>query len=204
MATGKRVADVAEQVVAAKRQGLKTISIGLVTWDLTEFGMCARFVRECHEAALQHSEQTWPYRGLRALEVNEKLRAAGLTVRDRARGDVICFSGGEFGHVVIWLGGGMVAENTISGKRGTPRVKGHKISALADIGESRIIGWYRPLPLPEVKPPDDGLALAPWEVAARSWAMSLGLTDGKRPCEPMTRVEVWETLRRLQHETHPP
>ncbi len=40
----------------------------------------------------------------------------------------------------------MVAENTPSGTRGVPLAKGHKITPLASIGESRIVGWFRPLP----------------------------------------------------------
>lgn len=146
MATGKDVADVAEKVVGYRRAGLRSCVVGLVTFDITESGMCARFVRECHEAALGHAEQTWPYRGARALDVNDNLKAAGLTVTDRQRGDVVCFSGGEYGHIVVWLGDGLVAENTSSSKRGDPRAAGTKITPLADIGTSRIIGWYRPLP----------------------------------------------------------
>ncbi len=131
MATGTDVANVAEQVVGAKRKRLRTISLGLVTFNLTESGMCARFVRECHEAALQHAEQTWPYRGDRALAVNANLKAAGLPVKDRQRGDVICFSGGECGHIVIYLGAGLVAENTSSGKRGTPRDRLRRTTGVA-------------------------------------------------------------------------
>lgn len=37
----------------------------------------------------------------------------------------------------------------------------------------------------------------PWYAEARDWAMEQGITtDGDRPDEPMTRAEMWETLRR--------
>ncbi len=206
MATGNDVADIAEQVVAARRRGLTSFKVGKVTLNLTESGMCARFVRQCHEAAMGQGEQTWPYRGDRALAVNANLLAAGLGVGDRRRGDVICFVGGEYGHIVIWLGDGMVAENTISGKRGNPRDPGTKITPLVEIGTARIIGWYRPLPMcpPAIPVVPDAGVLTLWETHALEWGMTLGVTDGTRPHEKATRVEVVEMLRRLQQATHAP
>jgi len=37
-----------------------------------------------------------------------------------------------------------------------------------------------------------------WYKDARTWAVSVGITDGSRPEEPCTRAEIWEMLYRMQ------
>jgi len=170
MATGKDVADVAERVVAAKRVGKKSLTIGRVIFNLTESGWCDRFVRECHEAAAGGAEYTWDYRAATAKETTILLAKAGIAVTDRQRGDVVCFRYEPYGHIAIWLGDGMVAENTSSGTRGVPLAKGHKITPLASVGESRIVGWFRPLPA-AIAP-----ALHPFETAWQ-WAKEMELVN---------------------------
>jgi len=39
-------------------------------------------------------------------------------------------------------------------------------------------------------------ALADWEENARKWAIDNGVSTGERPLEQVTRVELWETLRK--------
>lgn len=47
---------------------------------------------------------------------------------------------------------------------------------------------------------DDGSpirqALGDWKDAAREFAMSNGISNGERPLDELTRVELWETLRK--------
>lgn len=46
--------------------------------------------------------------------------------------------------------------------------------------------------------PDWSLAPAEkWNEAARAWGMGLGITDGTRPADPVTREECWAMLQRL-------
>ncbi len=37
----------------------------------------------------------------------------------------------------------------------------------------------------------------PWYGSAQKWAVELGISDGSRPLEKVTRAEVWEMLKRL-------
>mgnify|MGYP001565152351 CR=1 FL=1 len=168
------VADVAEAVVTAKRKGADSINIGRVTFTLHDTGLCARFVRECHEAVLGLAEYAWSYAAANAIGMEAKLKAAGLAVAPPRRGDVVAFNRGSGvnGHIAIYLGNGQVAENTISGKRGNPLVAGHKITPLASIGEARVTGYYRPLPIVDTSP----VAQHEFEVAWR-WAKDYGIVN---------------------------
>lgn len=38
--------------------------------------------------------------------------------------------------------------------------------------------------------------LSDWEKDAREWAIKNGVSNGERPLDPLTRVELWETLRK--------
>lgn len=108
--------------------------------NLTEGGMCNRFVRQVFEVALGLDEQTWPYRAGRAIWTIDSLQAAGLGIKERNAadlkpGDIVGIHTGTFGHIAIYIGGGLVAENTSSSTRGTPRRAGTKLTpydALAD------------------------------------------------------------------------
>ncbi len=108
--------------------------------DLVTGGMCNRFVRQVYEVALGIPEQTWPYRAGRAIWTIDSLEAAGLGIKERNAadlkpGDIVGIHTGTFGHIAIYIGGGLVAENTSSSTRGTPRRAGTKLTpydALAD------------------------------------------------------------------------
>jgi hypothetical protein len=39
-----------------------------------------------------------------------------------------------------------------------------------------------------------------WKTRGRSWAVSLGITDGTRPTDPVTREEVWTMLQRYDSQ----
>lgn len=185
MATVQDVRKVAREVVAARVAGKTEHKIGHVTFDLTENSMCNRFVREVHEAALGLHEQEWPYRAYYAVQTDYKLRRAGFEVAapalSREVADVVCFNRGKSesdtpGHIGIYLGEGLVAENTISNKRGTPRARGTKITELTEIGVSRAM-FFQTLPVQNARQPltlsvdgkvievgewiDDGISYAP-------------------------------------------
>lgn len=108
--------------------------------NLVEGGMCNRFVRQCFEVALGLDEQTWPYRAGRAIWTIDSLEAAGLGIKERNAadlkpGDIVGIRGGTFGHIAIYVGDGLVAENTSSDTRGTPRCKGTKLTPYSDLRE---------------------------------------------------------------------
>ncbi len=106
--------------------------------DLTTGGMCNRFVRQVFEVGLGLDEQMWPYRAGRAIWTIDSLQAAGLGIRERDAadlkpGDVVGIHQGTFGHIAIYVGDGLVAENTSSDTRGTPRCKGTKLTPYSEL-----------------------------------------------------------------------
>lgn len=108
--------------------------------NLAEGGMCNRFVRQVYEVALGLNEQTWPYRAGRAIWTLDSLEAdrKGVeigTMGDLQPGDIVGIRGGTFGHIAIYVGDGLVAENTSSDTRGTPRCKGTKLTPYSDLRE---------------------------------------------------------------------
>lgn len=109
------------------------------SFDLTEGGMCARFVRQCFETGCQMTPKSWKYRGGNAIAMLGKLKANGHTVStgDLDVGDIIGHSKYPDGHVAIYVGkiNGIhtVAENTSSGKRGNPRSPGTKLTPISEM-----------------------------------------------------------------------
>ena len=133
-----KTADVAEAVVARRKAGDTSTISHSVTCDLTEYGMCSRFVRLCHLAAGLPTNLF----GASATITGENLRDAGKKVLSPRRGDITVFTGGPYGHIALYLGYGQYAENTSSGKRGDPRKRGTKISSADAIGTSRVWGHF--------------------------------------------------------------
>jgi len=132
--------------------------VGEVSFNLSETAMCSRFVRECCEAAAdtpEHGPLTEKYFGGTARETEEKLQQHAELVadwHDARPGDVICFNAGKvgaWGHIGIYLGDDLFAENTSSAKRGP----GFVISTLDEIGHERVSGLYH---LPEFTYPETG------------------------------------------------
>jgi len=142
------IARVAEKVITARQSGARSYTIGETVFRLDVGGYCARFVRQCHEAAMGLHPFRWEFCAPDAIEMEENLRLARHQVENAQRGDIIAFNrnSGPHGHIGIYLGNGKVAENTISGRRGNPRKPGTKISRIDEIGRWRITGFYRPLP----------------------------------------------------------
>jgi hypothetical protein len=95
-------------------------------------GMCCRFVRQVHEAAADLAPGDWPFHSNTAAECEEKLKAEGREIGGPIPGCVICFTDGDVGHIVVYVGGSEVAENT-SGERGEPRRPGTKITPISEV-----------------------------------------------------------------------
>ena len=115
--------------------------------NLAEGGMCNRFVRQVFEVALGLDPFTWPYRAGRAIWTIDSLQAAGLGIKERNAGDlkpgdIVGIHTGKSGHIAIYVGDGMIAENTSSKTRGNPRKIGTKVTPYSAIAE-RVTGIYR-------------------------------------------------------------
>jgi hypothetical protein len=147
MATKADVVRIARQAVAQRKLGDATWEHNGVVFDLVTGGYCARFVRQCHDAALGQGEWVWPYKSPTAWDMEVVLRAAGLNTNNPQAGDIVCVngSGGRPGHVAIFIGDGLIAENTSSGAHGDPLSPGTKISPLSVVAD-RITGYYACLP----------------------------------------------------------
>lgn len=148
-------ADVAEEVVRARKAGYARATVNGVEFNTEEAGWCSRFVRLCHLAArlLPPGDEFGPF-SCCAHSTAQHLQGAGRRVQSPSRGDVVAFTSPESGqrcrtcgqavwHAGIYLGEGRVAENTSSGSRGDPRAPGTKVSALAEVGLSRVWGYFR-------------------------------------------------------------
>ncbi len=155
MANNADVLIVAQAAVNARKQGMSEATIHGHTFLLDVGGMCARFVRQCHEAALGLHEFDWQFAAPSAWDMEGKLKRAGLKVEKPQPGMIVCLNAnytGPPGHIGIWAGDGWVLENTSCGTRGTPRPPGAKLTRLAEIGATRVSGYYAPLGItPAVK-----------------------------------------------------
>lgn len=151
----KRIVEIAVGAAEAHKAGARTYKAtehadgtGVSqTMDLATGGMCNRFARECYEVGLGLNAFCWPYGAGRAIWTLDKLDAAHAGIElcgtsGMMAGDIVGIHAGTYGHIAIYVGGGMVAENTISDTRGTPRCKGTKLTPYADLAD-RVTGIYR-------------------------------------------------------------
>jgi len=139
MATTEDVARVARSAGEAGDAGKSRLILNGIRFNLDERGYCARFVRQVHEAATGCGAGNWPYQAATAREMEKKLKAAGLAVSDPVPGDIMGINGGSYwaGHIGVYLGGGLFAENTSSA-----RGPGTTISSVSAVA-SRVTGYYR-------------------------------------------------------------
>lgn len=138
------VARIALTAAAAHAQSNSAVTIDSVRFNLVEKGMCAKFVRQCHEAALGIADHTWAYAAANALQMEMRLKNTRVLGDDEPQpGDIVAInrSSGANGHIGIVVGGGYFCENTSSTSRGPGTVKS-RLSLVA----SRITGYYRPYP----------------------------------------------------------
>lgn len=147
MATKADVARIARRAVAQRKLGDATWEHNGVAFDLVTGGYCARFVRQCHDAALSRGEWVWPYKSPTAWDMEIALRAAGLKTDNPQAGDIVAINGSGVrpGHIAIYLGAGQIAENTSSAMHGDPLDPGTKISPISAV-QDRITGYYACLP----------------------------------------------------------
>jgi len=144
---------------AHERDGLSHISINGEAFDLIAGGWCSRFARKVC-AAVTGIE--WPpWAGRFAVWTERNLHQQDFAVDEPEPGDLVCFNAltyhkfgrhavwgwpvwkvkvnGAVGHIGVFLGDGLFAENTSSS-----RGPGTVISDLSRMA-SRISGYYRPL-----------------------------------------------------------
>jgi hypothetical protein len=103
-------------------------------FDLVEGGMCLRFVAQCQECGQGLEPFAWFARKGRAIWSIEALDQADYCIgewvaEDLLRpGDILGKHSGTYGHIMLYVGDGMVAENTSASNRGTPRRAGTKLT----------------------------------------------------------------------------
>lgn len=131
------VTAVKKRVAGASRATLGNGSTAQV-FDLVKGGYCNRFVRQCFETALEMSPFSWYFGAAKACQTLEKLEPYRLpNLDDLKAGDILGFNG-DPGHIAIYVGTAfdptkdLVAENTISSRRGYPQSPGTKVSSLHD------------------------------------------------------------------------
>lgn len=150
MATRHDVAYVAQRAVLQRKAGDERWTHNGVTFNLDETGMCARFVKRCHAAAMGIDPDDWQFSAPNARIMEAKLKAAGTEVSEPQPGDIVALNNqtAANGHIAIYLWdevhGSRIAENTISGTRGDPREPGTKISPFSAV-ETKVSGFYSPL-----------------------------------------------------------
>jgi len=193
--TSAHVADIAEQAVTARRGGMSIVTINGTMFDLDTGGWCARFVRQCHEAAIGGGEWAWEFGSATAYEMERKLILAEKIVDDPVAGDIVGMStaGKPPGHVAIYAGGGYIYENT-SATRGTPSAPGTKLSKL---GSSSVTNYYRVLPNTTATVDVDDYAknYVDW---ARTMGLMVGYPDGSfGGRQPVSRQDLAIVIARL-------
>lgn len=153
----RAVLTVALQAVGARGDGSNTEAVigtggSKQNFDLDKGGMCCRFVRQVFEVALRLVPHSWPYRGDTAKATLSKLRAYRVPIAKRQPGDVLGCPG-DPGHIAIYVGDAygdgreLVAENTISTRRGYPKAAGTKVSSWDDFaGQHSSVTCYRLFP----------------------------------------------------------
>jgi len=151
---GATIAAVAKRAANAHYAGHEWITINGHKFLLTAKGMCAKFVRQVHEAALGLVDFGWRFASPSAAVMEYHLRASGKSVPTLEPGDIVCFNGdvpaarlndyawqkanGNYGHIGLYVGDGKFAESTSSTTRGPGTV----LSSLSAMG-GRVTGIYR-------------------------------------------------------------
>ena len=206
------IAKVARDAGAAGDLGRTAITINGIKFDLDERGACSRFVRQVHEAARSGPPGCeFDYQGGRfgccAAKTEHTLKAAGLNVvGDPQPGAIVCFNqppsgsrckhcGRRVGHIAVYLGEGLIAENTSSLSRGP----GTHIHHLTEDLRRRVSGYYYALPIAAVEEPDTDKWAQPWVERAIDEGIMVGYPDGSfRGRQPVTRQELAVALVRLK------
>ena len=206
------VAKIARDVGTAGDIGRSAITVNGIEFNLTERSYCSRFVREVHEAAKGGPPGCeFDYRGGHfaccAAKTEHNLKVAGLdAIGDPQPGAIVCFNhppsgkkckycGRRVGHIAIYLGEGLIAENTSSRSRGP----GTHIHHLTKDLRKRVSGYYHALPIAVVQGLDVDEWAQPWVQRAMDEGLLTGYPDGTfRGRQPVTRQELAAALVRLK------
>lgn len=129
------------EAVRARIRGKKSVVLGKGAtrqeFDLDSGGWCLRFVRMCFETALGLPPKSWYFGSPKAVQTLHKLAPYQIPLSARRPGDILG-NPGDPGHIVIYIGYAfdrdkdLVAENTISERRGYPQSQGTKVSSYSD------------------------------------------------------------------------
>ena len=150
--TSDAVAEVAQHVCDRFATGYRGgENINGVHIEYRDIARCSEFVRECCEAAAGTGDHSLPYFGSDARDTERILDMKGKRVAVPHVGDIVCFNKGTgtWGHIGIVRDGSTFCENTSSTDRGP----GFVVSRFAEIGWSRVTGYYRILPARAAAPP---------------------------------------------------
>lgn len=234
------VANIARHVAEQRRSWRRYVTVNGIRFDTHAGGWCGRFVRQCCEAALKgvmpgyrgydagyqdEAFAAFPWLRRYAAQACRALDGGGsgkYGVYERVSvpqpGDIVGMSPGYSlpGHIAVFLGQGLIAENTSSTSRGPGTV----ISSIADYGlQSRITGYYRVFPAGAVVERDlmlvgpngeiecaieetDGVATGDLEPIVRTLGLDLRLSMelggyGKTLTEAITEVSARVKVREL-------
>ena len=155
--TADLVAKIARNAADSKQAGQSRMSYNGVQFDLVAGGWCLRFVRQCYAAAQravdpscdERDYDAFPWLNRYASQACRTLQKGGRgtfgafgPTSEPSPGDIIGISPGYTvpGHIGIFLGRGLFAENTSSTARGPGTV----ISEIEEV-QSRVTGYYRVL-----------------------------------------------------------
>ena len=150
------VAAIAEEVLRRARAGERNFSINGVPFEAGDRAYCAEFVREAHAAV---TGEMWPPWASDACRMERNLLRQGYQIEQPVRGCIVAFcqdkytrygretvwnatdawlrANNAWGHVAIYVGDDRVIENS----------NGFGTRTLAEVGRSRISGYYAPLPI---------------------------------------------------------
>ena len=102
-------------------------------------GYCERFIRQVFETALGLPEMSWQYKTAQASQAEAAYGQDKRVSLDQLQaGDILVMASGAQGHTALYLNTRydptkkLVAENTLSTRRGMPSSQGTKISSLHD------------------------------------------------------------------------
>lgn len=155
MATEQDVAMIAIGAATQHQGGDTSWPVDGYTIHLEPGGMCARGVREVHEAAMGLGAFDWAYCAATARDMETLLRKAGTKIDSPVKGCVVAMNNQSYwaGHIGIYVGHTTafdgspecIVENTSSVSRGIPRgIPGTKLSPLSSVA-GEISGYYAPL-----------------------------------------------------------
>lgn len=143
---------VCNKVLELVKQGKTPVINGVMFEAWKKLGRCQQHVREAVEATVYGAEGLWPYASCCAGSTAKRLLAGGFlkskSLDGVEPGDLVYMTGGktcstcrgQVGHTGIWIGDGLLWQNTSAGNRGTCAI------GISDSQKQRLIGVFEILP----------------------------------------------------------